>query len=293
MLPNHHQLNNNSIGSGANKKKGLQRITIEAASLLPYTNLPSNTNTIVNTDDGVDAKKQQSNKHQSIMNNGLDKKVTLYKTEMCRTLEETGQCRYGPRCQFAHDKSELRQVSRHPRYKTEICNTFWREGTCPYGKRCCFIHTEQGSLITNNDNKEHLISSYVANPVLHEQIPRYHSSTTNNNLLGSTGSSNRYTAFSKAIISRERRVSTEDTPRSISNAAQCNAVECPLTPTSLASEQTSPKQPKSQSTCCSSSVGTNADIDNVDNIDGGDNAEEEEMLSGLLSKDILQAMLDC
>lgn len=30
-----------------------------------------------------------------------------------------------------------------PRYKTEICKTFWELGNCPYGKRCCFIHTER------------------------------------------------------------------------------------------------------------------------------------------------------
>lgn len=72
----------------------------------------------------------------------LDKKVVLYKTEMCRTFEETGTCKYGVKCQFAHDLSEIRSVPRHPRYKTEICKTFWQLGNCPYGKRCCFIHTE-------------------------------------------------------------------------------------------------------------------------------------------------------
>lgn len=72
----------------------------------------------------------------------LDKKVVLYKTEMCRTFEETGICKYGTKCQFAHDTVEVRNIPRHPRYKTEICKTFWQMGNCPYGKRCCFIHTE-------------------------------------------------------------------------------------------------------------------------------------------------------
>lgn len=76
-----------------------------------------------------------------------DKRIVLYKTEMCRTFEDTGICRYGTKCQFAHDRSELRQVARHPRYKTEICKTYWQLGTCPYGKRCCFIHSE--SEVTN------------------------------------------------------------------------------------------------------------------------------------------------
>ncbi|KAI9006044.1 hypothetical protein BC832DRAFT_531309, partial [Gaertneriomyces semiglobifer] len=68
------------------------------------------------------------------------KKMNLYKTELCRSWEETGTCRYGNKCQFAHSESELRPVDRHPKYKTEMCKTFWEKGTCPYGKRCCFIH---------------------------------------------------------------------------------------------------------------------------------------------------------
>lgn len=65
---------------------------------------------------------------------------SLYKTELCRSFEETGTCRYGMKCQFAHGKDELRPVLRHPKYKTEICRTFHSTGTCPYGKRCRFIH---------------------------------------------------------------------------------------------------------------------------------------------------------
>lgn len=71
-----------------------------------------------------------------------NRKLGLYKTELCRSWEEKGTCRYGPKCQFAHGEDEVRKVARHPKYKTEICRTFWVSGSCPYGKRCCFIHTE-------------------------------------------------------------------------------------------------------------------------------------------------------
>lgn len=81
---------------------------------------------------------------------GIPKKISLYKTELCRTFEETGYCRYGTKCQFAHDRSELRIIPRHPRYKTEICRTFWEHGNCPYGKRCCFIHLEAPGLGANS-----------------------------------------------------------------------------------------------------------------------------------------------
>ncbi|XP_042294809.1 mRNA decay activator protein ZFP36-like [Sceloporus undulatus] len=63
-----------------------------------------------------------------------------YKTELCRTFSETGKCKYGAKCQFAHGTAELRSVSRHPKYKTELCHKFYLHGECPYGSRCHFIH---------------------------------------------------------------------------------------------------------------------------------------------------------
>ncbi|XP_004595155.2 mRNA decay activator protein ZFP36 [Ochotona princeps] len=63
-----------------------------------------------------------------------------YKTELCRTFSESGRCRYGAKCQFAHGLSELRQANRHPKYKTELCHKFYLQGRCPYGSRCHFIH---------------------------------------------------------------------------------------------------------------------------------------------------------
>jgi hypothetical protein len=50
-----------------------------------------------------------------------NRKLGLYKTELCRSWEEKGTCRYGGKCQFAHGEDELRKVARHPKYKTEIC----------------------------------------------------------------------------------------------------------------------------------------------------------------------------
>jgi len=70
-----------------------------------------------------------------------------YKTELCRSWAETGYCRYGDKCQFAHGCTELRQVSRHHKYKSELCNNFHYEGTCMYGTRCCFIHSVDKAVI--------------------------------------------------------------------------------------------------------------------------------------------------
>ena len=67
---------------------------------------------------------------------------SLYKTELCRSYVETGSCRYGNKCQFAHGDEEIRNLSRHPKYKTEMCRSFHTTGHCPYGIRCHFIHDQ-------------------------------------------------------------------------------------------------------------------------------------------------------
>ena len=66
--------------------------------------------------------------------------TSRYKTELCRPYEESGSCKYGDKCQFAHGSHELRNLVRHPKYKTELCRTFHTIGFCPYGPRCHFIH---------------------------------------------------------------------------------------------------------------------------------------------------------
>ncbi|KAI8079619.1 uncharacterized protein B0P05DRAFT_447881, partial [Gilbertella persicaria] len=68
------------------------------------------------------------------------KQKNLYKTELCRNWEETGHCRYGLKCQYAHGAADLREVDRHPKYKTQKCRTFHQTGACPYGSRCTFRH---------------------------------------------------------------------------------------------------------------------------------------------------------
>ncbi|CAM9983470.1 unnamed protein product, partial [Lampetra planeri] len=66
-----------------------------------------------------------------------------YKTELCRPFQESGTCKYGDKCQFAHGHHELRGLVRHPKYKTELCRTFHTIGFCPYGPRCHFIHNAE------------------------------------------------------------------------------------------------------------------------------------------------------
>ncbi|XP_062602315.1 mRNA decay activator protein ZFP36L2-A-like isoform X1 [Saccostrea cucullata] len=76
-----------------------------------------------------------------------------YKTELCRPFEESGHCKYGDKCQFAHGAHELRNLNRHPKYKTELCRTFHTIGFCPYGPRCHFIHNDEERNQNVNQNR--------------------------------------------------------------------------------------------------------------------------------------------
>lgn len=92
--------------------------------------------------------------------------ATRYKTELCRSYQESGQCKYGDKCQFAHGQHELRNMMRHPRYKTELCRTFHAQGYCPYGPRCHFVHD------TTIDRKNNISKnvSKSTSPIIFEAV---------------------------------------------------------------------------------------------------------------------------
>ncbi|GAA6047713.1 hypothetical protein JCM3770_001740 [Rhodotorula araucariae] len=96
-----------------------------------------------------------------------NRKLALYKTELCRSWDERSGCRYGIKCQFAHGVHELREIVRHPKFKSEICRTFWQQGACPYGKRCCFIHAmPDAPSPLASPHKDSVASSRAASPRL-------------------------------------------------------------------------------------------------------------------------------
>ncbi|KAF9582572.1 hypothetical protein BGW38_000045 [Lunasporangiospora selenospora] len=80
------------------------------------------------------------------------RKSELYKTEMCISVSEGVNCKYGDQCQFAHNKDELKHVERHPRYKTQFCTSFQRDGYCKYNDRCTFIHKAEEARITTGES---------------------------------------------------------------------------------------------------------------------------------------------
>ena len=69
-----------------------------------------------------------------------------YKTELCNKWIETGSCRYGNKCRFAHGGLELKFDIRNTKnfqFKTQRCKNYHGEATtCNYGKRCHYIHDE-------------------------------------------------------------------------------------------------------------------------------------------------------
>ncbi|KAH9380318.1 hypothetical protein HPB48_013162 [Haemaphysalis longicornis] len=84
---------------------------------------------------------------------------------------ESGTCKYGDKCQFAHGGHELRTLARHPKYKTELCRTFHTTGFCPYGPRCHFIHNSDESRKSLLSNLNHN-GQPVASPAQQSNRPK-------------------------------------------------------------------------------------------------------------------------
>jgi hypothetical protein len=165
-----------------------------------------------------------------------------YKTELCRSYQENGTCKYGEKCQFAHGFNELRSMMRHPKYKTELCRTFHAAGYCPYGPRCHFVHENtsqnkqnnqkhQSPLKKNQQHQENITNSLLMcasdslsrefNQLnLNEQFLSFTSSA--NGFLGSSmplngiGSSSSSGVSSRKESTSSSSSSTEISPRSLS-----------------------------------------------------------------------------
>ncbi|KAL5008528.1 hypothetical protein ScPMuIL_014109 [Solemya velum] len=109
--------------------------------------------------DKSNANQQQQQQQQQQQRQNVNS--SRYKTELCRPFEESGHCKYGDKCQFAHGAYELRTLARHPKYKTELCRTFHTIGFCPYGPRCHFIHNEDErklNILVNNNQQANVVT---------------------------------------------------------------------------------------------------------------------------------------
>jgi len=137
------------------EKESLEELATKLANTFLASSSPEAWTSKLESEDGLSPKKkkqqpqlqlqlqEQEQEDDDDKKNGIEdelSKQNLYKTELCRSFAETGICRYGHRCQFAHGEHELRPVLRHPKYKTETCKSFYLTGNCRYGSRCRFIH---------------------------------------------------------------------------------------------------------------------------------------------------------
>uniref|UniRef100_A0A0B7B7D2 C3H1-type domain-containing protein n=1 Tax=Arion vulgaris TaxID=1028688 RepID=A0A0B7B7D2_9EUPU len=152
---------NGSTASGSSSDSSLQldnQLNFLMDITLSANNLPSEAMSSSST---VPASRDSTSPHRKLDRswsdndndkNGSQRSVnsSRYKTELCRPFEESGSCKYGDKCQFAHGYHELRNLARHPKYKTELCRTFHTVGFCPYGPRCHFVHEDETKPATSS-----------------------------------------------------------------------------------------------------------------------------------------------
>ncbi|EIE76095.1 hypothetical protein RO3G_00799 [Rhizopus delemar RA 99-880] len=98
------------------------------------------------------------------------KEIALYKTESCRNWDETGSCRYGKRCRYAHGPEELRAVPRSSQYKTKACRSYHEKGACPYGVRCTFKHLNDEPTIVLKQNSKQIWNSMLGLSIAHYRV---------------------------------------------------------------------------------------------------------------------------
>ena len=104
-----------------------------------------------------------SNGHQEFTQNGkfvnsdeTKQSQNKFKTELCKNWQ-TGTCKFGSKCAFAHGVEELTEKKNLPsNYKTKICKQFHEEMYCSYGSRCQFIHLQNATSV-----KDSVLSSAI------------------------------------------------------------------------------------------------------------------------------------
>ncbi|KAJ9178086.1 hypothetical protein P3X46_009998 [Hevea brasiliensis] len=81
--------------------------------------------------------------------------ISVYKTELCRSWEEFGQCRYGSKCQFAHGKEELRPTCFPMKSKAET-HAFKSHTAASYsfGQKSRFLMAE-GAVAASHSKPEY------------------------------------------------------------------------------------------------------------------------------------------
>jgi len=84
----------------------------------------------------------------------------------CAFFMKTGQCRYGDKCRFSHERPDAapngmanENSTNSKKQGQRICTTFQRTGSCKFGNKCHFLH-ERGPQTETTDKS----SSSTADP---------------------------------------------------------------------------------------------------------------------------------
>ena len=91
-----------------------------------------------------------------------EEKIRTMKTKYCRNIQETGNCKFGNKCVYAHDKLEIKQNVRPCKYGRR-CNLIKQTLRIDRGgnKRVCFRNLINGKYCPNIHDME-TIDNYIA-----------------------------------------------------------------------------------------------------------------------------------
>ena len=97
------------------------------------------------------------------LNNHGKQDTAVYKTRLCATFEEKGECASGDDCCYAHGEAELRRI---PKFKSKFglkslwCSVLIKGGTCDFDD-CSFAHSKDDLILHNANYKTHLCQSFA------------------------------------------------------------------------------------------------------------------------------------
>jgi len=212
----------------------------------------------------IDMMQMKQQQMVNAANNASTSQASRYKTELCRSYQENGSCKYGDKCQFAHGENEMRNMNRHPKYKTELCRTFHASGYCPYGPRCHFVHDNTAELMPNNMDQPdetgnlllatnvELFNSYL--PLYTNAVPNVRAENATSNLLMLANRSSSVSSSSSSITPQSSRSLSPDNHVA---SAGLQPLTFQFNSLNLASTASQNSSPSSTSTSSPSSSSTN------------------------------------
>ncbi|XP_058731379.1 uncharacterized protein LOC131603135 isoform X2 [Vicia villosa] len=99
---------------------------------------------------------------------------SLFKTEICRAWEETGNCRFNSKCQFAHIREELHPGRFPMNIKSEMGKISIRPGPSIYSPNTCIVQEHQEVAEPQRVVTRPIIISQPSSPERHRMHTKSH-----------------------------------------------------------------------------------------------------------------------